>query len=222
MLTLIFVVAAIIAIVVHYLLVERARERREVPDTRVPAAGRLARWLGSEGVYLQPAFTCSRVAGDGDLLVGVHPLLLDMAGDEARVDVAVSGRRVRRGDPLLRIRMGGREVSLPSPASGAIEEVRSSSRNGTPGDAASVDDVWACRLRPSDLRRDAGGWLDGGDARRWTDERYREIREYVMRVGAGGEVGVALADGGDIPRGLLRSFSDEQWEAFRERFLTFA
>lgn len=222
MLTLVFVVVALTAIALHYGLVERSRRRLRAGSARPLTDERFAGWFGAKGVYLQPAFTWSRISGDGDLLVGIHPLLLGLAGDEARIDVPVSSRRVRRGDPLVRMRMGGREVTLPSPAAGAIREVRASSANGpVAADAGSGDGAWACRLRPDDLGRDMRGWFEGGDALRWTDERYNEIREYLMRAGAGGEVGVSLADGGEIPDGILLELSDGDWGAFRQRFLSF-
>ena len=221
MLTLIFVVAAVTTITVHYLLVERRRERRRAAAMESPVAERLSVSF-PEGTYLQPAFTWSRIARSGDLLVGVHPLLRGMMGRGARIDIPVPSRRVQKGDPLVRIRVNGREVILPAPASGAISEVRAPSLEVPhAGESTAGGEAWACRLRPDDLSLDASDWLDGESARSWAKERYRDMREYLMRSAGGGDLGLTLADGGDIPVGALQRLSDDEWEAFRARFLNF-
>jgi hypothetical protein len=56
------------------------------------------------GVFLQPTFTWSRTQPDGQLLMGIHPLLFGLVGAPYQIDLLPSGEQVGKGAPLARIK----------------------------------------------------------------------------------------------------------------------
>jgi hypothetical protein len=211
MLIIAFAVIVLAVIAVHYFVVARPSKASGVGETRVGRPVPVAVACGELPVdaSLQNGFTWS-LEDQGDLLVGAHPLIGALLGSPREASVAVQRGRVEKGQPLIRIRRGHRQLTLPSPVSGKLKEKRRLT------ELAEESTDWLCRIEAEGLDEESAGWLRGERAREWTQRRYRGIREALMRTGVHERLGVALADGGDLPRGVLTQLDDEEWEAFCE------
>ncbi len=86
--------------------------------------------------------------------------------------------------------------------------------------ARGSDESWLYRVAPDDLARDVPSWMIGAHAADWTRNRYEQIREHLQHAVADGEIGLALADGGEVPFGALTELDPESWAKFEETFLT--
>ena len=84
MLGAVFFVTVAIALTGHYILVERprriAREAGQGPRA-LPVRDLIPRL--PSGIFLQPTFTWSQVRPNGDVELGVHPLLFGLVGPGA-------------------------------------------------------------------------------------------------------------------------------------------
>lgn len=69
-------------------------------------------------VRFSPAHSWARV--DDEVLVGVDDLVQAALGPVDDVQLPDSGKRVKRGQPLFRLRHGDRAVDVPSPVSGTV------------------------------------------------------------------------------------------------------
>ncbi len=219
-----FLVTVVVALGGYHLLIERPRRARFEVRLRAADAGPvpLTDWMGSvpAGVFLQNGFTWSRIAPDGSVEVGVHPMLHGLVGNETRYSLAEPGRHVDRGDPILEIGTGDRSARVRAPLSGRI-----TARNRFAASPVSFDDpdslqnAWLYRVQPDDLAREVPSWMIGTPATEWAGDRYGRIREYLQRAVADGEMGVALADGGEVPIGALAELDASAWSEFEARFL---
>ncbi|MDT8436457.1 MAG: hypothetical protein RRA92_06840 [Gemmatimonadota bacterium] len=219
-----FFMTVIVALAAHHVLIERPRRAADREAGRRTRAGPapLRDVMGAlpGGVFLQDEFTWSRVTPDGDVDVGIHPLLLGLVGGHARLDLETPESRVEKGRPFARIGMNGRSLAVRAPVSGRIR-----ARNpyapvdGSWESARERDGGWLYRIEPDDLASEIPTWMIGQAAADWSRERYGRVREYLQRAVAGGETGLALADGGEVPVGALAELDPEAWRSFETEFL---
>ncbi len=212
-------------VALDYFVIRRRRVQNEaeIPDEH-PLAGlqsltEAIRRLPS-GVFLQPPFTWSRIREDGNLLVGIHPLLLGLVGAPHRIELLDPGERVEKGEPLARIARDGRHLTVVSPFSGRIAAANHHRRGETEWRRLEAKDgSWIYRIEPDGVSEDVAGWMIGDRAVEWTRERYRSVREFLMRDFSVLELGVALADGGEVPVGILAALDETAWLHFEDTFL---
>ena len=62
-------------------------------------------------------------------------------------------------------------------------------------------------------------WLVADRAAAWTRQQYDHIRAFLANAGGAGPVGATMADGGDIPLGILAVLDQDAWGAFQATFL---
>ncbi len=222
MLAVLFAVIVLLAITIYYVAVERPRERAAAAVAKLagPASLEQAMGLMPPGVFLQPTYTWGRITTDGEILLGVHPLLLSLVGRSFRVELPEAGTQVRKGEPLLWIGKGNRRLAVRSPLSGRIREVQELGY----GDASweplhQRGGGWLCRLEPEGVEDEVPTWMIGDSALRWTRHTCSAIRDHLQRARAERHLGFAMADGGELPVGILDEFDAAEWRAFQDTFL---
>jgi len=217
MLTLVFVVTVVTGIVAYQLLVVRPRERRRGVQAAGGAVSGWVDWLPPE-LSLQPQLTWTRRAAGGDVLLGVHPLLLGLIGGPRELDV-VARDFVAVGDPLIRVRRGDRSLTLLSPITGALREIAQPGRDAGPQRSGSEGTAWFCRFESSAASEAETSWFSGERGRDWLRDRYRAMRDFVQRLAMDQELGQVLADGGELPIGALGELDAADWRDFELAFL---
>jgi glycine cleavage system H lipoate-binding protein len=169
------------------------------------------------GVFLQPTFTWSRIRPDGNLLIGVHPLLFGLVGAPYDIERLPGGERVEKGEPLVRIRKGGRSLTVRSPIAGRIAEVNhviagETEWKGLNGEGGS----WLYRIVPDRVAGEVPTWLIAESGVEWTRRQYQLLRERLSALAGGPELAGTMADGGEIPAGILTRLDDAAWTAFEQ------
>jgi glycine cleavage system H lipoate-binding protein len=185
------------------------------------AAGLSPLWASQEqipaGVQLQPTFTWSRGTAKGAVLLGVHPMLLALVGTPVALEFREPGEQVRKGEPLVRVARGDRQFTVRSPVAGRVVEVNRRSSGGTrwTGNA----DTWLYRLQPDRVADEVASWFSGERAVEWTRRQYEQLRSYLHDAAADGHLGAVMADGGDLPAGILGEMDAGVWSGLEDRFL---
>jgi glycine cleavage system H lipoate-binding protein len=164
------------------------------------------------GVSLQPTFTWGSFGLDGELYLGVHPMLLGLIGTPLEVEALTPGTHVTKGEALVRIGTGGRHLTVRSPISGRVDRVNRPATN-----AAEPRNTWLYRLMPDHVTGETKGWLSGEQAAGWTRRRYADLREFLMRAAGDPRLGAVMADGGDLPTGILAEMDEQVWAGLDER-----
>lgn len=213
-------IAALIA--VDYFVIERRARPEPVEEIPLPGLVPLSESAGRvpREVFLHPGYTWGRLREDGGLLLGVHPLLLGLVGAPYQLERLPAGARVQKGAPLFRVGKGARRLAVPSPVTGTVAEVNPVVTGETSWEGVeSYDGCWLCRMEAQDVEAELPGWFKGERAVEWTAHQYRRIRDFLVEAVAGSEVGRALADGGEVPAGILAQLDDGAWARFQAAIL---
>ena len=214
-------IAALIAL--DYFVFRKRRAERDEVLPAMPGLEPLSQAVSRLpwGVFLQPSFTWTRIEPDGAVLVGVHPMLLGVVGAPYEIGLLETGEDVKKGQPLLRIRRGGRSLTVRSPIAGRITGVNRTVENETDFDAAAKNGAsWFYRIAPVDIGDEVPKWLIGAHAAEWTTAQFDRIREHLLLGSRHADVGLALADGGEVPVGILADLDAAAWADFETAFLT--
>ncbi len=222
MLGAIFGLLVVTALTVYYVLVERPRQRALKHEGPRPVPLALADIIGKlpEGVFLHPTLTWGRLRPNGDVDLGIHPLLLGLVGESREINPRGEPGRLEKGDPFADIVAGDRELIVRSPTSGRIVATNPRATADASWRGATWDDgSWVCRVRPDRLSDEIESWLISDKAVEWTRRRYGDIRDSILGLAFRGEPELMLADGGEIPIGILTQFDGEAWQQFEKDFL---
>lgn len=172
------------------------------------------------GVFLQPTFTWSRIRPDGEVLLGVHPLLFGLVGAPYGIELLRNGDHVGKGAPLVRIKKGGRSLTVRSPIGGRISEVNHAIAGETAWNGLTHEDgSWLYRMVPERVVAEIPTWMIAERATEWTAREYRRLRERLVELTAGPRAAPTMMDGGEIPVGVLASLDDASWTVFERMFL---
>jgi glycine cleavage system H lipoate-binding protein len=222
MVALLVVLTILALLAADYLLLRRGRQAEEAESIALPGLEPLsaASTHLPAGVFLQPTFTWSRIRSDGDHLVGVHPLLFGLVGAPYGIDLLPSGDHVAKGAPLARITKGGRSLTVRSPVFGRISEVNrtiggETDWTGANGGTAS----WLYRIVPEQVGPEISSWMRAEEAVDWTRAQYQRLREHLSATTVGPDVARTMADGGEVPTGILSTLDDAAWNTFELTFL---
>jgi glycine cleavage system H lipoate-binding protein len=181
-------------------------------------------WAAQEqvpaGVFLQPTFTWSRIASSNSVLLGVHPLLLELVGAPFALEFRKPGEDVAEGDPLVRVTRGDRHLTVRSPMAGRVLQVNRETKGETRWTGSG--DTWLYRLQPERVAdvNELASWLSGERAVEWTRRQYEQFRAYLHDAATAGHLGAVMADGGDLPTGVLGDMDAGVWAGIESRFLS--
>jgi len=168
-------------------------------------------------VALDPAHAWARVE-EGELVVGADDLVQTALGPIESVEVPPPGTRVRRNDPLFRLRHGDRTVEVRSPVTGSV--ARANPLLGDePGlvNEAPFTRGWVVRLESEGepARRQRRRLLRGRRAKDWM----REEVDRLLALLVGSPAGVpCLPDGGVLVDELHRHIDDVTWRQLEASF----
>ncbi|MFZ0389685.1 MAG: hypothetical protein WAN36_04425 [Calditrichia bacterium] len=216
-----FVIATILLFLSVDFLIQR---RKKVGLAAEPVVEKLTLskmfHLMPAGVFLQPTFTWSKILNSGNLLVGLHPVLLGLVGEPDEIEMLPDNTPVKKGDTLFSIRSKGRLLPVKSPVDGIITDVNQNiaAKEATWQD---LSEVWFYTIHPEKVSAEVGAWMIAEKSREWLDEKFQQMKSFFMEtVPATQTAGVTMADGGDMPVGVLSQFDEKTWRRFEETFIS--
>jgi glycine cleavage system H protein len=171
-------------------------------------------------VFLQPTYTWSRIGESGAIYLGVHPTLLGLVGACCEFELRAPGEHLAKGDALARVGRGERHLTVRSPIAGRVERVNRHAAGAARWHTVERDGApWLYRLRAERPANEVREWLSGASALEWTCRRYHELRAYLQDAVAAGQLGTVMADGGELPVGILGEMDEGVWAGLEQRFL---
>jgi glycine cleavage system H lipoate-binding protein len=223
MVALLLIVSIAAMIALDYFVFQKRRAAREAaepidaPGLR-PLSEVFRRLPG--GVFLQPTYTWSRIREDGEVLIGLHPMLYGLVGAPYQLQLIHEGRQVEKGAPIIRIGREERWLTVRSPIAGTVTDVNHVVEGET--DWSGVQDAdggWLYRLRPVHIADEVPSWFIGDRAVAWTRDQYARLRSRLAGVAMARSLGAVMADGGEIPTGILGELDEQAWRTIQDEFL---
>jgi glycine cleavage system H protein len=197
-----------------------ALRRRRAPVPGAQAVVAMLQPRPPQGIFLDPHHSWVRITADGTLRVGVDDFLTEAVGDIEGVETPARGAQVKRGDPLLKLRIKGKTLVVPAPISGEIVAVNDHvaaqpwTVNRDPYGVGWVVALWTRdhhdAIKPLRIGTAAAAFLR---------TELQRLADFLTPTGTPATVPL-LADGGIPRRGVLATAGDEQWVAFQREFLS--
>jgi len=173
-----------------------------------------------QGIFLDPHHSWVRITADGTLRVGIDDFLAEAVGDVDAVEAPPRGTQIKRGEPLLKLRVKGKTLVVPAPSSGevvAVNEHVASQPWTVNRDPYGVG--WVVALWSRDQHEAIKPLRIGSAATAFLRREMQRLADFLTPTGTLATVPL-LADGGIPRRGALNALDAARWEAFQEEFLS--
>jgi len=212
---LLVVFTIVIGITIDYFIQRKKKETSSVasrishlsPSTILP--------LVPEGAFLQSTFTWSRILDSGNLIIGIHPLLCGLIGKPEKYQKLNEGQKFQKGDTVLTLQKGMKKLHVKSPIKGTINSINP---KFTEAAWENLGNIWLYSITPDNLSSEVPNWYLADKARTWITQKIEEIRSFLNNNVSHKQVGLTLADGGELHVGVLSQFDNKIWEDFEEEF----
>ncbi|MEJ2535469.1 MAG: hypothetical protein P8048_00150 [Calditrichia bacterium] len=217
MVFLLVVLSVVLFITIDY-LIQRRRKRATVEQAE-PENLYISKTMPGilNGVFLQPGFTWSKILDNGNLLLGIQPMLLGLVGNPDEIETVPEGQKIGKGGSLLKVRKGSKLLDLKSPVHGSIVAINPEFQEISGWDKLSQN--WIYAIKPEKVSSEIPGWIIADKTKNWINTRYEEVKSFFMKNLPRTELGSTMADGGDLPIGIMSKFDEKFWKEFEHSFL---
>ena len=209
----IFIVGLIAALLTTDWIFQMVRAKRM--GTTAPAAPMptLADIAPAPGAFHARGHTWIRIADDGRVRIGLDRFLRHAVGMPDRVELPATGSRIHKGETLLTVVKGDRQLTLKSPVTGDVVAVNGSKAGLRTGE-------WTVCVEPVSLGAELKNLRIGKEAVTWIKQEATRFREFIVDGFASVAPAMAtLPDGGEPAKGVLNHLPTEQCMVFEEEFL---
>lgn len=170
------------------------------------------------GLFVDEGHAWLQLHPDGTLHVGVDDFLTEVVGEVTALEVAKIGTKLQRGDPLLTLRCGARQLVVGAPAAGEVTAVNDRVlRSPTTVVADPYGLGWVVALWARDHKEAIQPLHVGGGALAFLRNELGRLVDLLATSSA--TTAPLLADGGLPRRGALSGLPEETWRAFQDQFL---
>jgi glycine cleavage system H protein len=170
------------------------------------------------GLLYSRGHTWLSIQDDGTLRVGIDDFLNHAVGPVQEVDFLATGSRVKRGDPVARLKQHDVSVWVRSPIEGRIK----SSHRGVQPEALRQDPYgagWLVELETDRRTPDFSGLRLGARAKEWFQEEALRFGRFLAGLSPQPAF-PTLQDGGELVQERLSALGPDSAAAFERSFLS--
>jgi glycine cleavage system H protein len=171
------------------------------------------------GVFAAPGQIWSSLLPDGHIRLGVNRLMLSALQGVQSIALPQSGQKVRKGEPIITLKMGARALSFRAPMDGTVTAVNSELQNHPQALYGDVTKAWAVTVQPNNLSESVKNMAIGEEAYQWLRSEMTRMRDFFALAVPQPALAHALQDGGLPAAGVLQSLDDDTWQKFVEEFV---
>ena len=218
--TVLFVLATIIAFLAVDWLVQRREERASAPaPARGPAVTEPVRLPA--GIFFAPSHTWLNLFPSGKTTVGVDDFVSRLLSKPEIVMLRKPKDHVGKGDPLFLLKEGNHRLTIRSPLEGEILAVNDElPKNPDLLGRRLFSDGWGYIMKPlypSEVKK----LLLGNESRLWIQREFQRLRDLFAILGREESLApVFLQDGGPPIAGALLQMDDAVWQKLDTEFLS--
>jgi len=215
-----FVLATILICITIDYLVQRAQKKREVYQPQVVLSSES--FILPRGYFFSKAHTWLELLFYGKVYVGVDDFISKVLGKVDAIEILPLGEKVKKGEPIFKIKQGARELTFLSPVTGKITAIN-------PNILESPETIlkdpylngWILMIEPEDVASEVKNLLIGSEASRWLKNEIKRFREFISREAPkfSPTLEPTLADGGLVIKGVLQNVDEKTWEKFEKEFI---
>jgi glycine cleavage system H lipoate-binding protein len=216
MVFLLVVLTIILFIGIEFYLHRRKIKQAQREGIKNPALSE-ALQLVSPGTYLQPTMTWGKILDTGNLMLGLQPLLVGLTGNPDKLELLAKGKQIKKGEALLRLQKDSRYLDIISPVDGEVIAANPEAHKQMSWDKLGQN--WIYTIKPKNLSSEIPGWIIAEKIKPWLNERYQSIKSFFQKQLSSAQLGETMADGGELPIGILMKFEEPIWREFNKAYL---
>lgn len=215
----------VIVTIIFFLSVDWAARRfqRKKAVVSAPAlqiAGKPYPLRVPEGIFFAKSHTWLNLFPSGKVRMGVDDFIGRLMERPQVTLLKREGEPVAKGEPLIVLKEGDRQLTVRAPITGEILTVNNRLET-TPGLMREelFSNGWAYVLRPNKFK-ELTALLFGEESRDWMLGEFRRLRDLLARVVPTGTLApAALQDGGVPVAGILKHVNEDVCRRIEEEFL---
>jgi CheY-like chemotaxis protein len=194
-------------------------ENKLSPTVRVTTAERpRAHEFGLPGgVFISSGHVWASVTVPGLVRLGMDDFARKMIGRIEGVELPAKGMAIKKGDPLFRIKQGGRVAHFHAPVSGVVQEVNSELPQHVDWlQRQPYEKGWVCSVKPEHLSQDLDQLRIGDKAALWYESEITRLQQMLAPLPADSSAAPVI---GSLVEGQLATVDDALWLKFSQGFL---
>ncbi len=219
--TVLLVVATIVIFLGADWVVQRMREKKtSLARPQPQSEGKAYPMRIPEGVFFAKSHTWLNLFPSGRIRLGVDDFVGSVLDNPEVSFMRTAGERIEKGEPLLMLREGERQLMVRSPISGEIVALNPElEKNPALMRETLFSNGWAYTIQP--LRaEELRALMLGEESRTWMAREFSRLRDLLAGAGVQGALApAALQDGGAPVAGVLRHVDTSVWKRFEDEFL---
>jgi len=219
--TVLFVVATIIAFLIIDWFARRVKEKKTVVAPQSASVAKPLSVRTPEGIYFTPSHTWLNLFPSGKVRLGIDDFVSRMFENPRITLLKRAGERVMPGDPILLMQEGEHTLTVRSPIECDI--LSGNDELAQRSDALYENlfsDGWAYTIKPARFA-DLRSLMLGPDSRTWMNIEFSRLRDFFAGALGSPELSPALMQDGGVPvAGALKTMGNDRWEQFEDEFLS--
>jgi glycine cleavage system H lipoate-binding protein len=171
------------------------------------------------GIFFDRSHTWARLNDSGEFRIGADELVLQAVKDISKIELAVSGTQVQRGQKIGTVTAKGKRFDVRSPISGTVI---SQNENAVSNPSSLHEDPyfggWLVKIWPTEAKEGIKNLMLGESAKKWMEREMQRFTDFLAQR-ATPALGEALADGAKPVMGALNFLDERGWKDFEDEFL---
>lgn len=173
------------------------------------------------GYFFSPNHMWANLESSGTLKVGADEMLHRFLGKPDGIHLKRPGDYVHKGDVLVNLTKGDKEMFIASPVSGVVQYVNTEAekrpRNFT-GDP--YETGWLYLIKPSKLAEELKSFKLAEQAKSWMSGEVNRLKDFVqLNVPQPVLANLTMADGGLLVEGVVDYLDSKGLREFEKKFL---
>lgn len=215
-----FVLATILICITVDYLVQKAQKKREAYQPQIVLSAE--NFVIPRGFFFSKVHTWLELLFSGRVYVGVDDFISKVIGKVDAIEVLPIGEKLKKGEPIFKIKQGERSLVFPSPVNGKVIAVN-------PNILEAPDTIlkdpylngWIVMIEPEDVASEVKNLLIGNEASRWLRSEIKRFKEFISKEAPKFSPALepTLADGGIVIKGVLQNVDGKTWEKFEKEFI---
>jgi glycine cleavage system H lipoate-binding protein len=168
--------------------------------------------------YVSKGHTWAELQGNGMVKIGIDEFAVKSIGQFIVTGIVKPGTFVKKGDPIIDLKLGEKNLSFRSPVDGSISYVNDDLIGKSISDPYGED--WGAIISPVNFDKNASSLRTNEKVVDWMKNEFLRLKNYLISNSVQLQTaGIMMQDGGNIIEGAVSQLSRDSVKQFETEFL---
>jgi glycine cleavage system H lipoate-binding protein len=177
--------------------------------------------------FISKGHTWAELLGNGLVKIGIDEFVLKSVGKFIVTKISKPGTLIKKGDPVIEVKLGEKILILRSPIDGTINYINDNLIGKNISDPYGED--WGAILSPANFDKNAASLQANENVVEWMKSEFLKLKSYLkdnvvqhclLPDNHAQLAGATMFDGGKIVEGAVSQLNQESIKKFEDEFLT--